>query len=365
MQQFTLIVYKTHKIDFNIFFSLSSALEKVDLLVHIQKIQLELDRCNEKVQESSNLCEILQTKGNQQQIAIETFKTELERKEMECKKWVSKIQQADELATDLEEKEKNIADLKAALDFEKEKRLSVEHMFQNITEREKELKEKIRRVEEINKNQSELATDLEEKENKIVDLNAALEFEKEKRLDIEVAFQSITEREKELWKKIRTMEEANKNKDEHKNLSNKIQQTDQQANNNKENEKIISDLNAALNFEKEKSLNIEQALQSVTEHEKELKEKIRTMEETSKNKLEEEEYALEQKEKEIAELTSNLEYEKDKRKHIERMFQDLTERENDLQKKVKASEEKSKVRLLTSIFIIIHCWCSTEFCNSR
>ena len=36
------------------------------------------------------------------------------------------------------------------------------------------------------------------------------------------------------------MEEANKNKDEHKNLSNKIQQTDQPANNNKENEKIIS-----------------------------------------------------------------------------------------------------------------------------
>lgn len=313
--------------------------------MHIQKIQLELDRCNEKVQESSNLCEILQTKGNQQQIAIETFKTELERKEIECKKWVSKIQQADELATDLEEKEKNIADLKAALDFEKEKRLSVEHMFQNITEREKELKEKIRRVEEINKNQSELATDLEEKENKIVDLNAALEFEKEKRLDIEVAFQSITEREKEMKKKIRTMEETNKNEDEHKNLSNKIQQTDEPANNNKENEKNIADLNAALDFEKEKSLNIELALQSVTEREKELKEKIRTMEETSKNKLEEEEYALEEKEKENADLTANLEYEKDKRKHIERMFQDLTERENELQKKVKASEEKSKVQL--------------------
>ena len=313
--------------------------------MHIQKIQLELDRCNEKVQESSNLCEILQTKGNQQQIAIETFKTELERKEIECKKWVSKIQQADELATDLEEKEKNIADLKAALDFEKEKRLSVEHMFQNITEREKELKEKIRRVEEINKNQSELATDLEEKENKIVDLNAALEFEKEKRLDIEVAFQSITEREKEMKKKIRTMEETNKNEDEHKNLSNKIQQTDEPANNNKENEKNIADLNAALDIEKEKSLNIELALQSVTEREKELKEKIRTMEETSKNKLEEEEYALEEKEKEISDLTANLEYEKDKRKHIERMFQDLTERENELQKKVKASEEKSKVQL--------------------
>ena len=346
-------------------FFLSTALEKVDLLVHIQKIQLELDRCNEKVQESSNLCEILQTKENQQQIALETFKTELERKEMECKKWVSKIQQADELATDLEEKEKHIADLNSALDFEKEKRLSVEQMFQNITEREKELKEKIRTVEEINKNQDELATALEKKENKIVNLNTALEFEKEKRFDIELQFQSITEREKELKKKIRAMEEANKNKDEHKNLSNKIQQTDQQANNNKENEKIISDLNAALNFEKEKSLNIEQALQSVTEHEKELKEKIRIMEETSENKVEKEEIALEEKEKEIAELTANLEYEKDKRKHIERMFQDLTERENDLQKKVKASEEKSKVKLLTSIFIIINCWCSTEFCNSR
>ena len=184
----------------SIFFSLSTALEKVDLLVHIQKIQLELDRCNEKVQESGNLCEILQTMGNQQQIALETFKIELERKEMECKKWVSKIQQADELATDLEEKEKHIADLNSALDFEKEKRLSVEQMFQNITEREKELKEKIRTVEEINKNQDELATALEKKENKIVDLNTALEFEKEKRFDIELQFQSITEREKELKK---------------------------------------------------------------------------------------------------------------------------------------------------------------------
>ena len=313
--------------------------------MHIQKIQLELDRCNEKVQESSNLCEILQTKGNQQQIALETFKTELERKEMECKKWVSKIQQADELATDLEEKEKNIADLNAALDFEKEKRLSVEQMFQNITEREKELKEKIRTVEEINKNQDELATDLEEKEKKIVDLNAALEFEKEKRFDIELECQSVTEREKELKEKIRTMQETNKNEEGSKKWANKIQQTDELATKNKENEKKIAELNAALEFEKDKSLNIQLALQSVTEHEKELKEKIRTMEETSKNKIEEEEYALEEKEKEIAELTANLEYEKDKRKHIERMFQDLTERENDLQKKVRASEEKSKVQL--------------------
>merc|ERR1712203_865203 len=123
--------------------------------------------------------------------------------------------------------------------------------------------EKIRTVEEINKNQDELATDLEEKEKKNVDLNAALEFEKEKRFNIELEFQSITQHEKELKEKIRTMEETNKNKDEHKNLSQKIQQTDEQANNNKENEKIISDLNTALNFEKEKSLNIELALQSV------------------------------------------------------------------------------------------------------
>ena len=55
------------------------------------------------------------------------------------------------------------------------------------------------------------------------------------------------------------------------------------------------------------------------------------------------ENALDLKEKEIFDLNENLEYEKEKRKNMERMFQDLTERENELQKKLKVSEEKIKV----------------------
>ena len=57
----------------------------------------------------------------------------------------------------------------------------------------------------------------------------------------------------------------------------------------------------------------------------------------------EQENALDLKEKEIFDLNENLEYEKEKRKNMERMFQDLTERENELQKQLKESKEKIKV----------------------
>ena len=57
----------------------------------------------------------------------------------------------------------------------------------------------------------------------------------------------------------------------------------------------------------------------------------------------EQENALDLKEKEIFDLNENLEYEKEKRKNMERMFQDLTERENELQKQLKVSKEKIKV----------------------
>ena len=62
-------------------------------------------------------------------------------KEVECKKWVSKIQQADELVNDLEEKDRQILDLNASLNFEKEKRMDFERIFE---QREKELKNEIR-----------------------------------------------------------------------------------------------------------------------------------------------------------------------------------------------------------------------------
>ena len=62
-------------------------------------------------------------------------------KEVECKKWVSKIQQADELVNDLEEKDRQILDLNANLNSEKEKRMDIERIFD---QREKELKNEIR-----------------------------------------------------------------------------------------------------------------------------------------------------------------------------------------------------------------------------
>ena len=62
-------------------------------------------------------------------------------KEVECKKWVSKIQQADELVNDLEEKDRQILDLNASLNSEKVKRMDFERIFE---QREKELKNEIR-----------------------------------------------------------------------------------------------------------------------------------------------------------------------------------------------------------------------------
>ena len=65
----------------------------------------------------------------------------------------------------------------------------------------------------------------------------------------------------------------------------------------------------------------------------------------------EQENALDLKEKEIFDLNENLEYEKEKRKNMERMFQDLTERENELQKQLKVSKEKIKVSCTNFIWV--------------
>ena len=65
----------------------------------------------------------------------------------------------------------------------------------------------------------------------------------------------------------------------------------------------------------------------------------------------EQENALDLKEKEIFDLNENLEYEKEKRKNMERMFQDLTERENELQKQLKVSKEKIEVSSTNIIWV--------------
>ena len=80
---------------------LSLALEKVDLLVHIQKIQLELDRHKTNAEEYAKLCEELQTKEKETESSLKHLKMELEGKELECKKWITKVTQANELARDI------------------------------------------------------------------------------------------------------------------------------------------------------------------------------------------------------------------------------------------------------------------------
>ena len=52
-------------------------MEKVDLLIHIQKIQLELDQNKVKAQEFQDLSETLQTKEREQDISIMNIKHEL------------------------------------------------------------------------------------------------------------------------------------------------------------------------------------------------------------------------------------------------------------------------------------------------
>ena len=52
-------------------------MEKVDLLIHIQKIQLELDQNKVKAQEFQDLCETLRTKEREQDTSIMNIKHEL------------------------------------------------------------------------------------------------------------------------------------------------------------------------------------------------------------------------------------------------------------------------------------------------
>ena len=188
------------------------ALEKVDLLVHIQKIQLELDRNKNNAQDYASLCEEMQTKEKEKESSIKHLKIELEGKELECKKWVTKIKQANELARDIDEKEREIIDLNANLEREKEKRLHGERMYQNLTERENELQKQLSTLIETSKieHENELSNALEVKEKEILDLNANLEYEKEKRKHIERMFQDLTERENEVQLKLKVSEDKTK-----------------------------------------------------------------------------------------------------------------------------------------------------------
>lgn len=105
-------------------------MEKTDLLVHIQKIQLELDlEKNKKDHDSVDV--------EEKNKAIEKLKQELVEKDLECKKWISKIEQANDIADDVIAKNQLIESLKSEMELERNKRKHIEEMFQNLTERER------------------------------------------------------------------------------------------------------------------------------------------------------------------------------------------------------------------------------------
>ena len=54
-----------------------SALEKVDLLVHIQKIQLELDQCRTKTDDYKDDLKAVQSKNKEKDSLISKYKEEI------------------------------------------------------------------------------------------------------------------------------------------------------------------------------------------------------------------------------------------------------------------------------------------------
>ena len=121
--------FDAHIKDFQFF----SDMEKVDLLVHIQKVQLELNQLKKRQT----------TSGNENEKLIGELRNDLAIKENECKTWMAKIEQADNLADDLRSKDKIIEELNASLNFETTKRKQMESMFQDLTDREKSVRQEL------------------------------------------------------------------------------------------------------------------------------------------------------------------------------------------------------------------------------
>ena len=110
-------------------------MEKVDLLVHIQKIQLELNQIKK------SQIDVIDDRKNIE--LIEQLQNDLELKEKECSSWITKIEQADDLTDDLFAKDNTIEELKSNLNFETMKRKQMESMFQDITDREKIIRQEL------------------------------------------------------------------------------------------------------------------------------------------------------------------------------------------------------------------------------
>lgn len=98
-------------------------MEKVDLLVHLQKVKLELDQIKAKSVQADEMSE-----------EIRQLKAQLASKEIECKTWMTKIEQANDLADELESKMTEIQELNDNLEYERQKRKHLETMFQDANE---------------------------------------------------------------------------------------------------------------------------------------------------------------------------------------------------------------------------------------
>ena len=109
-------------------------MEKVDLLVHMQKVQLELNQL--KKRQTSN-------ENEKNEKLIGELRNELVIKENECKTWMAKIEQADNLDDDLRSKDNIIEELNSSLNFETTKRKQMESMFQDLTDREKSVRQEL------------------------------------------------------------------------------------------------------------------------------------------------------------------------------------------------------------------------------
>ena len=111
-------------------------MEKVDLLVHIQKIQLELDQTKAKLktdddsdQQKEDFSRQLKEKDRQ----IAKLRDDLHSKDLECKKWMTKIEQANNLTEDFEAK---VQKLEESLKYEKSQKEHFQALFQELSSKE-------------------------------------------------------------------------------------------------------------------------------------------------------------------------------------------------------------------------------------
>lgn len=127
---------------------------------------------------------------------IQALKSQLVAKEIECKTWMTKIEQANELADEFETKMSEIKDLNDNLEHEKQKRKHLETMFQDLNEqlskrssaeetRNRAASQEIESEKQALQNQLSIESQkyqqkLEENQSKIKDLeNSILQFKAE------------------------------------------------------------------------------------------------------------------------------------------------------------------------------------------